>query len=388
MKFDVLQAFLDHLVQWRVPGNAVSVCIDGKEVFSYASGYADVENKIPMTPDHYVNIYSCSKVATVTAALQLYEQGKLRLDEPLYAFIPEYREVMIQKDDKLQKARTPITLWNLLTMTSGLTYNTWSEGIENARILTGGRMDTLAVAKCIAQDPLAFEPGTSWQYGLSHDVLAAVVEVITGKKFRNYVQENIFEPLGMTHSFYHNEAVLEQMAQQYTFVNPNSQDYVALQAGLVKQSEGYIKLVPKTVRYTFGPEYDSGGAGLTSTAADYSKFCAALANGGIGATGERILSPATIELLRTNQLTEQQQKAFNWDHLKGYGYGLGVRTMIDKAAAGSNGSIGEFGWGGAAGSSVLIDPDLKLSVFYAAHMLNPDEAYYQPRLRNAVYACL
>ncbi len=388
MKFDVLQSFMDHLIQWRVPGNAVSVCIEGKEVFSYASGFADVENRIPMTPDHYVNIYSCSKVATVTAALQLYEQGKLLLDDPLYEFIPEYREMAVQRGDELEKAEKTITLRHLFTMTSGLTYNTWSQGIEKAREITGGKMDTLTVAKCIAQDPLAFEPGTSWQYSLSHDVLAAVVEVISGKKFRDYVRENILEPLDMTHTLYHNETVLDRMAQQYTFVNPNSQDYVALQAGLIKQTVGYVKQVPKTVRYVFGPEYDSGGAGITSTAADYSRFCAALANGGVGATGERILAPSTIDLLRTDQLTERQHNAFNWDQLKGYGYGLGVRTLIDKTASGSNGSLGEFGWGGAAGCSVLVDPDLKLSVFYAQHMLNPDEAYYQPRLRNAIYACL
>ncbi len=388
MKFDVLQSFMDHLIQWRVPGNAVSVCVEGKEVFSYASGFADVENRIPMTPDHYVNIYSCSKVATVTAALQLYEQGKLLLDDPLYEFIPEYREMAVQRGDELEKAEKTITLRHLFTMTSGLTYNTWSQGIEKAREITGGKMDTLTVAKCIAQDPLAFEPGTSWQYSLSHDVLAAVVEVISGKKFRDYVRENILEPLDMTHTLYHNETVLDRMAQQYTFVNPNSQDYVALQAGLIKQTVGYVKQVPKTVRYVFGPEYDSGGAGITSTAADYSRFCAALANGGVGATGERILAPSTIDLLRTDQLTERQHNAFNWDQLKGYGYGLGVRTLIDKTASGSNGSLGEFGWGGAAGCSVLVDPDLKLSVFYAQHMLNPDEAYYQPRLRNAIYACL
>ncbi len=388
MKFDVLQSFMDHLIQWRVPGNAVSVCIEGKEVFSYASGFADVENRIPMTPDHYVNIYSCSKVATVTAALQLYEQGKLLLDDPLYEFIPEYREMAVHRGDELEKAEKTITLRHLFTMTSGLTYNTWSQGIEKAREITGGKMDTLTVAKCIAQDPLAFEPGTSWQYSLSHDVLAAVVEVISGKKFRDYVRENILEPLDMTHTLYHNETVLDRMAQQYTFVNPNSQDYVALQAGLIKQTVGYVKQVPKTVRYVFGPEYDSGGAGITSTAADYSRFCAALANGGVGATGERILAPSTIDLLRTDQLTERQHNAFNWDQLKGYGYGLGVRTLIDKTASGSNGSLGEFGWGGAAGCSVLVDPDLKLSVFYAQHMLNPDEAYYQPRLRNAIYACL
>ena len=136
-----------------------------------------------------------------------------------------------------------------------------------------------------------------------------------------------------------------------------------------------------------GPAYDNGGGGITTTINDYSKFCVALANGGVGATGEKILSAGTIDLLRTNQLNSEQIKTFTWPQLKGYGYGLGVRTLIDKAA-GTTGNVGEFGWGGAAGATVLVDPELKLSVFYAHHMLNPQEDYYQPRLRNVVYSCI
>lgn len=230
------------------------MCLEGREVFSYTSGYADVENKIPMTLDHYVNIYSCSKVATVAAALQLYEQGKFLLDDPLYAFIPEYKEMYIASENGPIKTEKPITLRQLFTMTSGLTYNRDTQAFEKARELTGGKMDTLTVARCSASDPLAFEPGARWNYSLSHDVLAAVVEVISGKHFSEYVRENIFDSLDKT--------------------------------------------------------------------------------------------------------------------------------------VGSTGNLGEFGWGGAAGATVLVDPDLKLSVFYAHHMLNPQEHYYQPRLRNIVYSCI
>ncbi len=113
-----------------------------------------------------------------------------------------------------------------------------------------------------------------------------------------------------------------------------------------------------------------------------------MGNGGVGATGEKILSAGTIDLLRTNQLNPQQQKAFNWSQLRGYGYGLGVRTLVDKALSGTTGNVGEFGWGGAAGASVWIDPALKMSVCYAHHMLNPQETYYQPRMRNVIYQCL
>ena len=386
MDFTKLQNFLDHLTSWRIPGNGVKVCLEGKEVFSYTSGYADVENKIPMTLDHYVKIYSCSKVATVTAALQLYEQGKFLLDDPLYAFIPEYKEMTISDENGLRKAEKPITLRQLFTMTSGLTYNRDTQAFAKARELTNGKMDTLTVVRCLASDPLAFEPGERWNYSLSHDVLGAVVEVISGKRFSEYVRENIFEPLDIK-AVYHNESVRDKMATLYEFVDGTSASLIDKQAGKVQAEGGYYRLVDLEQNLVFGSEYDSGGGGITTTINDYSKFCVALANGGVGATGEKILSAGTIDLLRTNQLNDQQIKTFTWPQLKGYGYGLGVRTLIDKAA-GSTGNVGEFGWGGAAGATVLVDPDLKLSVFYAHHMLNPQEDYYQPRLRNVVYSCI
>ena len=221
MDFTKLENFLDHLTSWRIPGNGVKVCLEGKEVFSYTSGYADVEKKIPMTLDHYINIYSCSKVATVTAALQLYEQGKFLLDDPLYAFIPEYKEITISDENGLRKAEKPITLRHLFTMTSGLTYNRKTQAFEKARELTGGKMDTLTVSRCLASDPLAFEPGEKWNYSLSHDVLAAVVEVISGKRFSEYMRENIFEPLDIK-AVYRNESVRDKMAVQYEYLDGKS----------------------------------------------------------------------------------------------------------------------------------------------------------------------
>ncbi len=388
MDFSNLKQFMDRLTEWRIPGNSIRITVDNKEVFSYHAGYSDLENKIPMVGNELFNIYSCSKVATVTAALQLYEKGYFLLDDPLYDFIPEYRDMYIKTDAGLRKAKQPITLRHLFTMTSGMSYNTATEAFERARALTEGRMDTLTVVKCLASDPLSFEPGEKWQYGLSHDVLAAVVEIISGKKFSEYVKENIFNPLDMRESYYHNDAVLESMAQQYRYVDGEESDIVRLQSGVDSMSKGYVKNVGKNIAHVFGSEYDSGGAGITTSVLDYSKFVSALANDGIGFNGERILSGKTINLLQTNQLSSRQLQSFNWEQLKGYGYGLGVRTMIDKAAGGSNGSIGEFGWGGAAGATVLVDRENRLAMFYTHHMLNPQEPYYQPRLRNVLYSCI
>ena len=139
--------------------------------------------------------------------------------------------------------------------------------------------------------------------------------------------------------------------------------------------------------HILGDRYDSGGAGIITSVPDYAKLCAALANGG-SLNGEKIISRGTIDLWRTNQLDENQMKQFNWAHLSGYGYGLGVRTMIDRAKSGSNGPFGECGWGGAAGAVSLIDPDNNVSLFYAHHMLNNQEAYVLPRMRNVLYTCI
>ena len=379
MDFTPLKEFMDHLTAWRIPGNSIRVSIDDKEVFTYQSGYADVDTKEPMTVNHLVNLYSCSKPTTVTAALQLYEQGKIKLDDPVYAYIPEYRQMHLADGSV---AKNPMTLRHLFTMTSGLTYNTKTEAFDKARRLTDGKMDTLTDIRCLAEDPLSFEPGTKWQYSLSHDVLAAVVEVVSGEKFRDYVKHHIFDPLGMENCVYHNEDLWDKMAAQYRFVDGTEGTLVEKQSGQSTKEGGYLQREGWISCHIFGPEYDSGGSGITASVAEYSKFCDALANDGKG-----ILKPETIDLMRTNQIANVDKSLFNWKQLRHYGYGLGVRTLLEIPQDG-NGNIGEFGWGGAAGASLWIDPEYKLSVCYAHHMLNPQEDYYQPRVRNVVYDCL
>ena len=349
-----------------------------------------METKEPMAPGKMFNIYSCSKVATVSAALQLYEKGYFLLDDPIYDFIPEFRHMKVKDENgNITDAKNPVTMRHLFTMTSGFTYERPEEVYGKARELSGGKMDNITVAKCVAEEGcLAFEPGTKWHYGISHDLLATMVEVISGMKFRDYMKKNIFEPLEMKDICYHNENVRDKMASQYRFVVDETDDIVELQKSK-SQKKGELVNVGKDVSMPdYGAEHDIGGAGITTTIEDYSKFVTALSLGGTSKKGVKILSKGTVDLLRTNQLNSEQIKTFSWAQLKGYGYGLGVRTLIDKAASGTTGNLGEFGWGGAAGATVLVDPDIKLSVFYAHHMLNPHEEYYQPRLRNVVYNCI
>lgn len=388
MDFTYLKNFMDYLTEHLVPGNTISVHYANREVFRYSSGYADMEGKKNMCGDELINIYSCSKLVTVVAAMQLIEQGRLSLNDPLYEYISEYRNMYVRCTDGLIKSKTHITVRNLFTMTAGLNYNLESPAIDKARVLTNGHMDTVIVAKLLAQEPLDFEPGERWQYSLCHDVLAAVVEVVSGMRFSEYVKKYIAEPLGIENCHYHRtNLVKEKMAKQYRFVNGASDDIVSAQIDSGK-NEGYITPVSKDVSHVFGDMYDSGGAGITTSVPEYAKLTAALANGGVAANGERILSDCSVNLLSKNQLNEKQMKYFNWQQLAGYGYGLGVRTMVDTALGGSLGPIGEFGWGGAAGATALVDYNSGLSFFYAHHMLNPHEPYYQPRLRNVFYACI
>lgn len=384
MNFEYMKNFMDSLTEWIIPGNSVVIYKDGKKVFEYSSGYSDLEKKIKKTGEEQLYIYSCSKVATVTAALQLYEQGKFLLSDPLYEYLPEFKKMYVKDGDRIKAAENPITIRDLFTMTAGLSYATNTPAFEKARKLTDGKMDTRTVIKCLAEEPLLFEPGARWNYSLCHDVLAVLAEVVSGMRFSEYMKKNIFEPLDMNNSYYHapNDVII---SPQYIYEIQDTKNIVELQqkehtSGVVKRAYGN--------ELVFGENYDSGGAGIITTVDDYAKFAAALANSGTGLNNNRILSSATVKLMKTNQLNEAQRKTMNWRRLRGYGYGLGVRTLIDKAKSGSNSSIGEIGWGGAAGATIIADTEEKVALFYAHHMLNPQEEYYQPRLRNVLYSCL
>ena len=384
MNFEYMKNFMDSLTEWIIPGNSVVIYKDGKKVFEYSSGYSDLEKKIKKTGEEQLYIYSCSKVATVTAALQLYEQGKFLLSDPLYEYLPEFKKMYVKDGDRIKAAENPITIRDLFTMTAGLSYATNTPAFEKARKLTDGKMDTRTVIKCLAEEPLLFEPGARWNYSLCHDVLAVLAEVVSGMRVSEYMKKNIFEPLDMNNSYYHtpNDVII---SPQYIYEIQDTKNIVELQqkehtTGVVKRAYGN--------ELVFGENYDSGGAGIITTVDDYAKFAAALANSGTGLNNNRILSSATVKLMKTNQLNEAQRKTMNWRRLRGYGYGLGVRTLIDKAESGSNSSIGEIGWGGAAGATIIADTEEKVALFYAHHMLNPQEEYYQPRLRNVLYSCL
>lgn len=259
-------------------------------------------------------------------------------------------------------------------MTSGYNYGTDSEAVSKVKRETDGKCPTRDMVRAFAEIPLVAEPGTHWIYGISHDILAGLVEAVVGEHFRDYVRHVIFEPLEMNDSCFGapSERLLARMARQYSFDDEKN------------------RAVPSdnSNAFVFGTDYDSGGAGLISTVDDYIKFAYAMANGGVGANGAKILSSRTIELMRQNALNDDEMRDITVGQYRGYGYGLGVRTMVNPSVGGSLGPVGEFGWAGAAGAWVMIDPENRLAAFYCMHMLNNQEMYTVNRLRNIIYSCL
>ena len=379
MAFQDLTAFLDTLPGLDTPGVDCIVMRDHREIYRHYAGCSDREAGLPMNGQERFILYSVTKPITCAAALQLYEKGAFLLTDPLCEYIPEYKDMQVAFTDEngqpqLRKAERPILVRDLFTMGSGLAGERRTEAVKAVIKNTNGAAPTLQVVKAMAQQPLLFEPGSGYCYGISHDVLGGLIEVISGKKLGDYFKESIFQPLGMSRTEHlHGDGAKKGVMAQYR------RDRVTNQ----------VLRIPCTHPSDLGTEYESGATGVVSCTEDYAKFNDALACGGIGATGERILSPATIKLMRTNQLCPAQLADFNrtigWH---GYGYGLGVRTHMDPVVSGSNSSLGEFGWSGWAGAFTLVDPAERLSLFFASHVVDNIDGYIHLRLRNILYGSL
>ena len=336
--FKQTKALCDQFIKMGIPGIDIMVCKDGQCVLRYMNGYADPDKKIPIMGKEKYHIYSASKLFTCVAAMQLWEKGLFSLEDELGDYIPAFKEMTVKSESGPVKAKNPIRIYNLFEMTSGLTYELYTPELQE--YYKTSRCPTLEMVQEFAKRPLNFEPGTQWLYSLSHDVLAALVEVWSGQKFEDYTKEHIFDPLGMTHTtFLHPIEDWEGFARQYRY-NEETGEFVPWW----KNS------------YRPGPEYASGGAGCVSTVEDYMKFLEAIRIGDI------ILKKETIQLMATDRLTPEQQKTYTYGGL-GIGYGLGMRTpakVSDRT---------DFGWGGAAGALCTVDPANGLSIYYAQHVL-------------------
>ncbi|QOS79066.1 beta-lactamase family protein [Paenibacillus sp. JNUCC31] len=377
MDFKPLASFMDRITSWRIPWAEVLVMHQNDTVFHYRNGFANLEEKTPIGDGAIFNLYSMTKIMTCVAALQLVERGQILLSDPVSDYLPEYAEMQVKKtlsngEVRLEKATKVITVRDLFTMTAGFSYDVGSPSIQEAVKSTNGTLSTRDFAKALSNEPLLFEPGTHWNYSMCHDVLGALVEVVSGRRFGTYLREEITGPLGMNDTAFDlNDEQQARLIPQYVY-NDELEEPVRMDGN----------------GFRVGTELESGGAGLLSTVSDYALFLNALTGRGTSPEGVRILSQASVDLMRTDHLNDMTRSDYSWDHMNGYGYGLGVRTHISKSGSGSLSPLGEFGWSGAAGCMAIIDPDSKLTVMYAQHLLNNQEPYIHRRLRNIVYSCL
>ena len=372
MDFNRLTAYLDSLRGVGVPGCDLAVYRDHEPIYRHQAGFRDAAGTQPVRADDTYNLYSCTKVFTTCAAMQLIERGLISLDDAVADYLPAYAHLTVKGADGVRPARRVMTIRHLMSMQSGLDYELESPCIAAAIGKIGPAASTRQLMEAKAGEPLLFEPGTDFMYSLSHDVLAAVIEVATGLRFSDYLRENLFGPLGLeTVGFLPTEAIRPRMAEQYVF------------------DDAQKKPVPMdrfSNNYRLTPNYESGGAGLISDVHDCVTFADALACGGVGSTGAKILSPEMIQLWSANQLGPASRRAFDEWHRMGYSYALGVRTRVD-TAIGGRGQIGEFGWDGAAGAWSMIDPVNHLSAYFAMHVRNFGYSYdvIHPNIRSLIY---
>lgn len=336
--FEKTKALCDSFLEMDVPGFDFLVYKNGKEYFRYMGGYADREAGIPIKGTERYYIYSCTKPITVTAAMQLWEQGKFSLDDRLSDYLPVFKEMRVKTETGTQKAENPILIRHLFTMTAGFHYDYQSPNILAQRAVNPNPTTRQAM-EWLALDPLLFEPGDRYRYSLAHDVLGALIEVWSGQSFESYVKAHIFDPLGMADSTMKlPDSEKNTMAALYRF------DKTKMQS--VREPD---------VMDRFGKHYVSGGGGCITTMNDYVKFAEGLR------TGERLLKRETLKLMTTNQLSLHQRRTYS---LKAVGYGLGMWTPMEGQLR------RDYGWGGAAGALLGVDESRGLSIVYAQHLLN------------------
>lgn len=344
----------------RTPGVVTLIARHGKVVHVDAYGKADLTSGRATRADDIFRMYSMTKPITSVALLTLYEEGKFQLTDPLSKYYPAFADVKVLTGTGpggamlLDSPRRPITIQDVFRHTAGFTYGFFGGSpldkmYTDANVL-GKDLDDLMVK--LGKLPLAYQPGERWVYSVAHDVQAALVEKLSGQKFDAFVQQRIFTPLGMQDSMFRIPA-----------------DKKSRVPGLYSAVKG--KLVPDTS--ALGTSYGEqvfGGYSISTTASDYALFAQMLLNKG-QLNGVRILSPKTVELMATNHLSRAAMESA--DILgRGTGYGLGVSVLMNPAERGNVGSVGEFGWSGAASTHVLIDPKEDLVAIYCTQLMGGD----------------
>jgi len=358
MNFDKLTQFLDEQSTEMIPGMDLIIYQDHKQLYRHLTGFKDRENNIALNGDEQYWLFSATKVFTAVAGMQLIEKGIIRPDDPVSMYLPAFATLSVNDNGHIRAPRTELTVQHLFTMTGGFDYDIDRPSIKKCQLYSRNKADTIAMVNALAEEPLCFDPGTHFRYSLCLDVLGAVIESASGMKLGEYMEQNIFKPLGITHTGFKNED-LSRFAVQYTWD---------------EASKRAVPMAENSCCYRLSDNFESGGAGLYSTVEDYITLADALACGGVAKNGNRILKSETVDEMRRDQLTPELRSEFMNHTGPSYSYAMGVRTCVEPEKGTS--VKGEFGWDGAACAYVLIDPSNKISMYLAMHVRNFGYGYF------------
>lgn len=373
----------------KLPGAVTMVVRHGQVVWTRAQGLMDVERNKPARRDTIFRIYSMTKPVTSIAMMQLYEQGRFLLNDPVHKYIPEWKDLQVYRSGRwpefeTEPAATTMTVWDLMTHMSGLTYGFMERTNVDAayrqlKLDGSGNLTLEKLVERLAELPLEFSPGTAWNYSVSTDVLGYLVQQLADKPLDEYFQDHIFEPLGMADTgFSVPEDKLDRFAACY-----------------LHQPGDTMKLQddPERSRFLKTPSFLSGGGGLVSTVDDYRHFAQALSQGG-EYDGQRIIGRKTLEFMRSNHLPGNQDLpalsigAFSETPYEGNGFGLGFSVKTDAAKSRTIGSVGEYGWGGLASTNFFVDPVEDMVVIFMTQLMPSSSYPIRQELRSIVHGAL
>ncbi|MEJ2112079.1 MAG: serine hydrolase [Acidobacteriota bacterium] len=376
------RAMQEDIDQNKLAGVVVLIARHGSIAHHKAFGMADIEEGKKMRTDHLVRMYSMTKPLTSAALLMLYEEGKFQLTDPLEKYIPEFRGVKVYAglDEngrmKYEEPKRKITIQDVFRHTAGFTYGGGGDPsnlspVDRAYVDAGISFSTLNSLKelvnKLATVPLQYHPGEQWVYSVAHDVQAYLAEYFSGMPFDQYMQTKIFQPLGMKDAVF---GIPKEYVSRYTTCYAPSEN-----GGLVATDK------PESSNYARYTEHPFGGLSLSCTAMDYYLFSQMLLNGGV-LGNKQLLGRKTVELMTSNHLPPNIPNLGSMG--PGTGYGLGVSVMLDPAQEGILGTTGQFGWGGAATTHVVIDPEEDMICIYLTQLM-PGDMSFNTRFKTLVY---
>ena len=381
MLSDVLKA---DVAAGKIPGAVLLVARQGKVAWFEPVGQLDPAAGTPMQRDGIFRIYSMSKPITSVAAMMLVEDGRLKLDDPISMYLPEYASMTVGVEKpgadgkpvlETVPARRPITVQDLMRHTSGLTYGFFGPGLVkqayNAAGLGANDPTNAEFSQRLAKLPLAYQPGTTWDYSQSTDILGRVIEVVSGQSLYQFEKARLFDPLGMNDTTYY----VPEPARQPRIAEPLPTDR--------SFGVGADLNNPRIVR-----KLESGGGGLVSTASDYARFLQMLLNGG-SLDGKRYLGPRTIALMTADHSNAGAGIVPGPLYLPGagYGFGLGFAVRRNDGEAPHPSAGGEYNWGGAGGTYMWVDP--KNEMFVVLMLQSPKyRTHYRTLTRDMIYAAV